>query len=177
MTIDYQSLQVPDFRIGSHYYRLDPIREGAHVWRFRLLNDRTIKLTGIVPKGRVLSFRDSHGSEWLQICYAGLTVRRWYCWNGCTPKRYIPFVRVWIGTPDFRSTILASGVHDALYQFSCTEHFPLHRSDCDEIFKRIMLAHGAKPWLANLYYKAVRKFGRWDGDPSEKGEYSTVIHH
>lgn len=175
MIPDYNTMLVPDFRIGRHYYRLDPIREGGLRWRFRLTNDVHIQLHGIVPKGRVISFRDSSGSEWMSICYSGITVRQWYQWNGCTPKRYVPYLRFWIGTPDFDSAILASCVHDALYQFSCTPDFPLYRADCDEIFRRILLDKGMAPWMVRCYHWAVRKFGNFDGDPTEKVETSVVI--
>lgn len=175
MTPDLTTLRAPAFHIGRHYYRLDPVREGGLRWRFRLTDDLFVPLSGCVPKGRVISFRDKHGDEWMSICDSGIHISQWYCWNGCTPKRYIPYLRVWLGTPDFESAILASCVHDALYQFSCTEHFPLHRSDCDEIFRRLIEAKGGKR-IARIYHGAVRRWGRWSGDPTERGEYSTVLH-
>lgn len=160
----------PAFLEGQHFRQLHPTREAARRWRFRSLRHTRIKIPGIVP--HTISFRDKYEREWLRVDPYGILVAAAYTWNGCTPKRWVPLLG-WIGTPDFRCTHLASHVHDALYQFSGTAHFPLHRSDCDAIFRRLIELHGDEE-IAAIYHAGVRRFGSWSGRPSN-GEHSVIL--
>ncbi len=173
--MNLENFHVGEFKRDVHYRCLHPIDEGKRIWRFTYIRDNFLCVPDLLPAGQVISFRDKTGKEWMRMVSDGIWIRAGYSWNGCTPKYY--FLWRWWGTPDFECTVHGSGVHDALYQFSCTPDFPLHRSDCDDIFKKLILLNGGKPWIANLYHKAVRKFGRWDGDPSDKGECSVILHH
>lgn len=164
---------LPDFEPGVDYREMSP-QEGRFRYRFITLMPALFIVDGLDCEGRIISFRDKSHHEWLRMSDSVITISGGYTWNGCTPKRYSRTLRSWIGTPDFRATIPASLVHDALYQFSHCRHFPLHRSDCDEIFRQ-MIVKGKSPKIASIYHWAVRKYGRWNGDPSNQGEYSKPL--
>lgn len=172
--MNLSTIHPTEFQEGEQYRRLHPIREGRRLWRFQTTADAFLTVADLLPEGRVISFRDKTEKEWIRMTHNCMVLRKGYAWNGCTPKFYL--LGIWWGTPDFPSTIRASLWHDVLYQFSCTEHFPLHRSDCDAIFRRLIELNGA-PRIARLYHGRVRKWGRWDGDPTERGEHSILLHH
>ena len=171
--LQIDTLKKPDFKLGEHYYRMDPMREMGIAYRFKSITDNMLHMRGLAPEGLVISFYDKNDREWLVLTEFGAIIRKGYAWNGCTPKVYVPILGIWLGTPDFIATIAGSFWHDVFYQFACCQDFPLHRSDCDLIFKRIIELNGARR-RASVYHAAVRKFGRWDGDPSKVGEWSKV---
>lgn len=165
---------LPDFELDVDYRALHPTKEGDCRYRFVTLLTPLFIVDGLDCGGRIISFRDKNHHEWLRMSDSVITISGGYAWNGCTPKRYSRVLRRWIGTPDFKATIPASLVHDALYQFSHCRDFPLHRSDCDEIFRQLIVKSGS-PKIAETYHWAVRKFGKWDGHPSDQGEYSVIL--
>lgn len=64
-------------------------------------------------------------------------------------------------------------VHDALYQFRLTEHFPLTRRECDDAFLDLMkLGRFPRP-LALVYWRGVRMFG--GAFKGGNGEWSKVL--
>lgn len=138
--------------------------------RYRFITTRHIRfqIPGIIPRGKI-TFHDATRIQWLQIDPFGILLSEGYAWNGCTPKRWLPLIG-WIGTPDFSATIIASALHDPLYQFHATRHFPLHRSDCDLLFKQAIQL-GGEHELAAIYHAGVQKFGHWSPS-SPHGEYS-----
>lgn len=158
------------FQEGIEYRQLHPTKEGKKRWRYTTLRGVRVPIKGITDKA--IYFHDSAGKIWMRIDRFGIYIEEGYSWNGCSPKRWIwPFG--WCGTPDFKSTILASLVHDVLYQFACTEHFPLHRSDVDAIFYSIICMSGDEQ-IAGIYHGAVKKFASWSGRP-KNGEFSTLL--
>jgi sarcosine oxidase delta subunit len=171
--MNLETLHVGKFRNGINYRPLSPIREGGRKWRYISICRNFLPVERLVTAGRVISFRDKDEREWMRFTDKGAESAAWYAWNGCTPKFY--FLRRWWGTPDFAATIQASMWHDAFYQFSCCHDFPLHRSECDAIFRRI-IEHNGSPRIAALYHHYVRKYGRWDGDPTHHGEHSVILH-
>lgn len=161
---------LPLFEERCHYRQLHPTKEGNRRWRFTTLRGTRLNLRGITE--RTIYFHDRNGKVWGRIDRFGIYVEEGYSWNGCSPKRWIwPFG--WVGTPDFKSTILASLIHDILYQFACTEHFPLHRSEVDAIFYHIIAMSGDED-IAGIYHGAVKKFASWSGRP-HNGEFSTIL--
>lgn len=165
-----ETMELPDFIRGKHFRELSPA-EGKRIYRFQTTAHVRYPARGIVLGRSVITFHDSNGNQWLQLDRFGALVSPGYAWNGCSPKRWVP-VLGWIGTPDFPSTIAASLIHDALYQFHATRHFPLHRSDCDQYLRDLIAATGAED-IAAIYYHAVRRFGSWS-PAAEDGEYSTL---
>lgn len=165
-----QPVTLPVFDEQRHFRRLTPA-EGKRVYRFITTRHIRFPIPGIVPDRQAITFHDATGRQWLQLDRFGALVSEGYAWNGCTPKRWVPLLG-WIGTPDYPATIPASLIHDAFYQFHATAHFPLHRSDCDAIF-RDLTALGGEPDIARIYHAAVRRFGHWSATV-ENGEYSTL---
>lgn len=145
--------------------------EGKNIYRFQTLRHIRFPISGLVADRSVITFHDASGRVWLQIDRFGALIPEGYAWNGCSPKRWLPLLG-WVGTPDFRETLAASLLHDALYQFHATRHFPLHRSDCDQLFHDLIAAVGSEE-IAGIYYTAVRRFGHWSPTP-DSGEFSTL---
>lgn len=162
---------LPEFVVAKHYRQLHPTREGRRRYRFVSMRHVRVNCHGLVNRDSVIQFRDARGHVWMTLDKFGILIAENYAWNGCSPKRWVwPFG--WCGTPDFACTILASLVHDALYQFSATAHFPLDREHCDAIFREIIDLHGEDE-IADIYHGAVRKFGSWSARP-KNGEFSTL---
>ena len=88
-----------------------------------------------------------------------LTVKNAYAWDG--PSGPV------IDTPE---NMRASLVHDALYQLMRNEELSArtHRKTADEMFRDICKEDGVSNIRANLYYKALRKFGKPATEPENK---------
>lgn len=168
---DVNLISAPKLERDFHFRQLSPA-EGRRIYRFKTLRHIRYPISGLVDERSVITFHDAAGRQWLQIDRFGALIAEGYAWNGCSPKRWVP-VLGWIGTPDFASTIAASLLHDALYQFHATAHFPLYRSECDALFRDIIHRAGDEE-IARIYHTAVRRFGHWS-PTTENGEYST--HH
>jgi hypothetical protein len=160
---------IPVFEEGHEYRQLHPTKEGKCRWRYATTRGTRLSLRGVTEKN--IYFHDRNEKVWGRIDRFGIYIEEGYAWNGCTPKRWIwPFG--WCGTPDL-NTQLASLVHDFLYQFCRTEHFPLHKSDVDAIFYHTIAMSGDED-IARIYHGAVKKFGKWCDKPND-GEFSTVL--
>ena len=81
-----------------------------------------------------------YSNEWISIVNGYITIREGYSWNGCT------------FAPDFETTLDASCVHDAFYQF----HFA-PRKVADKVFYDLLKQN--KFIFAKIYYISVRIFG------------------
>lgn len=127
-------------------------RDGGK-YRFVLIEDLVVKV-GPVTGGGTHSFYDDD-REWLRVRGEKLTIRAGYAWNGCSPKKHV--AGRWVGTPDFAGSIMASCIHDALYQFLHLPCFPFKRSECDGIFRAVMKLKGFR--LGFVYHGAVAVFG------------------
>lgn len=161
---------LPPFEEGRHYRQLHPTREGGKRWRYTLTRGLRVSVKGITERNIV--YRDKEGRPWARHDKFGIYVELGYAWNGCSPKRWVwPFG--WMGTPDFKCTLMASLVHDIGYQFSRTAHFPLHKSEVDGLFHDMIASHGELE-IAGIYHAAVVKFGRWTDRP-QNGEFSTLL--
>lgn len=173
--INLASIRLPEYVEGCQFRQLHPTKEGARRWRFTATRHIRLHMEGLVEGNSVIHFYDRHGKQWIQADRYGWLLAEGYAHNGCTPKRWVwPFG--WMGTPDFpcgrqnTAVVLASAFHDAHYQFHACAHMPLNRSDADAIFHRVMQLGGAEE-VADIYFKAVRKFGSWSGRPTD-GEHS-----
>ena len=142
---------LPLFDEGDHYRRMTPI-EGKNKYRFVTLEDTVLySVENIIPLGQEILFVDDKDQVWMEIHHYSITVCANYAWNGCSPKIWCG---VWLGTPDFQDTIIASLFHDAFCQFSDTDHFPFNRLICDNIFKNILELNDFL--LSDIYYMGVR---------------------
>ena len=88
-----------------------------------------------------------------------LTVRNAYAWDG--PSGPV------IDTPQ---NMRASLVHDALYQLMRLGELNArsHRKAADKVFRSLCKEDGVSNWTANVYYKALRRFGKPAASPENK---------
>ena len=123
--------------------------------RFRWRKEMRINIHGLTQDP--VELRDADGRVWGRISPNHITISKGYAWNGCSPKRAI--AGLWFGTPDPECTILASGIHDILFQFSGTYGFPLTFDHCNEIFERLIFLSGGVI-TSVVYGGAVKAFGK-----------------
>jgi hypothetical protein len=162
---------IPQFILGKEYIELP--NKHFSTYRFRY-NQNETKVVLKKHTGLFANFRDAKRNRWLRIEDNTLIVYNQYAWNGCSPKRCV--LGIWVGTPDTKTNILASGIHDALVQFINTIHFPFTKEEIDLIFYEIMVLSGFL--LANQYYWAVKKYGIYNnknGGYSELDENNNII--
>lgn len=155
---------IPEFEMGEQFIQLRPCL-GNYKYRFLLLQNIEIYFFNpfVTRKERIL-FKDTDGNVWMEITRYSIIIHKKYAWDGCTPKRWFG---IWWGTPDFKKTIIASLIHDALLQFSSTKHFPLSRKEVDSIFKELLRKNNFS--LYHLYYLGVRF-----GSKYLKSEYKNI---
>ena len=99
-------------------------------------------------------------TEFIELDTSGeLTVKNAYAWDG--PSGPV------IDTPE---NMRASLVHDALYQLMRNDELKArtHRKTADELFRKICKEDGVSGWWANVYYKALRKYGKPAASPENK---------
>ncbi len=99
-------------------------------------------------------------TRFIELNTAGkLTVKNGYAWDGPSG----PVV-------DTDENLRASVVHDALYQLMRNRLLSdrVHRKTADELFRDICKADGVSSFTANVYYKALRRFGKPAASPQNK---------
>jgi hypothetical protein len=142
-------------------------------YRFTTLDSITVHLD--LPSNTFpdpILFYDKNGIEWARLVKNKLHIRPHYSWDGCSPKARFTFL--WLGTPDPHCTRLASLVHDVLYQFIATDHFPFSRFQCDAAFYDIMKLSGFL--LAGTFHGAVRLWGGlFAANQKNSGAWSKVL--
>jgi hypothetical protein len=164
-------MNVPDFIEGIHYKEL---KRGKY--RFELLVDiyfKTLYLKEIRYDGKI-SFRDYSRKEWVRIENDVYIIRAGYQWNGCSPKKLIPILKIWVGTPDFEKTRFASCWHDTSLQFFHVADFPFPLEICNSTFRDILRARNFR-W-SETWHGAVEDFSEMAlGKFPQRGEHSFVI--
>jgi hypothetical protein len=112
-------------------------------------------------------FFDQSGN--LRMSFVGkyIIIRKGYAWDGSSPK--VCIFGKFIGTPDFKETMVGTCVHDALYQFLHTPCLKLKRLECDNLFEEILLDQGFGK-MSYVYSYSVKllagltyKIGTWQG--------------
>ena len=99
-------------------------------------------------------------TEFIDLDTSGeLTVKNAYAWDG--PSGPV------IDTPE---NMRASLVHDALYQLMRNKELNArtHRKTADGLFRDICKDDGVSSFRANVYYRALRKFGKPAASPENK---------
>lgn len=152
----------PEFMENEHF-RIN--RKAGKKWRYTTL--RTTRLLLDILIAETISFRDRNGVEWMRLeptaCgKTKMTIREGYSWDGAT---MVPDCGLYLETL----------VHDVLYQFRRTAHFPrqLTRRACDDAFLDLMKLGGMPLPLALIYWRGVRMFGC--AFKGENGEWSKVL--
>jgi hypothetical protein len=99
-------------------------------------------------------------TEFIELDIIGkLIIKKGYAWDG--PSGPV------IDTPE---NMRASLVHDALYQLMRNRHLKARtwRKTADEAFRDICKADGVAGLTANVWYKALRRFGQPAASPEGK---------
>lgn len=131
-------MKLPEFVEGVHYRQLGS-KEGHNSYRFVTLQRLVLEVdipafySGTIP----MCLYDKSGKRWVILHQNKIIIEPNYAWNGCSPKKHTKFFG-WVGTPDFKETIIASLFHDALLQFLNVPYYPFTREDCDRVFVRIL---------------------------------------
>jgi hypothetical protein len=122
----------PAFQEGIHWRKLTSAERNGRPWKYKLLEDVTIRFEQPVCFGTYYLY-DGDGTCWGVISPRSILICAPYAWNGSSCS------------PDWR-VLLASLPHDLFYQFSGVARFPLSRMFCDLLFFTL-----AQSPLAPLY--------------------------
>lgn len=76
-----------------------------------------------------------------------------YAWDGPSGPTWDRKTNRW---PSLFHDILCQAIREGLLDKK-------YRKYADELFRQQLLRKGMKPWLAWIYYQAVRKWSRWKG--------------
>ena len=121
-------------------------------YKYQLASDYRIEIP-ILPSGDIVN-------DFIELDIVGkLIVKKGYAWDGPSG----PVI-------DTKENMRASLVHDALYQLMRNEELNTraHRKTADELFRDICKEDGVSSFRANVYYKALRKFGKPAASPENK---------
>ena len=121
-------------------------------YKYQLASEYRIKIT-IVPAETIVT-------NFIDLDIDGeLTVKNGYAWDGPSG----PIV-------DTKENLRASLVHDALYQLMRLQKLKsrTHRKTADKIFRNLCKQDGVPSITANIYYNALRKFGKPAASPGNK---------
>lgn len=132
---------IPKFVEGVHYERV-----GKGRWKWRLKTDIVVRFPIPITRGKTI-FRclDRNGKLWVVIGPNTIWIAAGYAWNGSS------------FSPDLRGVLLASCVHDAVYQFCGCENWPyyLDRAWADDLFHNLSISRLA------IFYRIGLAFGSW----------------
>ena len=121
-------------------------------YKYQIASDYKIQIS-ILPAEDIVT-------DFIELQSDGeLTVKRGYAWDGPSG----PVI-------DTTENLRASLVHDALYQLMRNEELNTrtHRKTADQLFRDICKEDGLSGFRANIYYKALRKFGKPAASPENK---------
>jgi hypothetical protein len=155
---------LPYFDQGTEYRCLSKDERGGRRWLYVTLVDIEVGFADKIVADR-FHLLDRKDFEWGTITANHIRVRKGYAWNGSSCS------------PDFRANMLASLVHDLLYQFSGCPQFPatITRGWADSMFYAICRKEGFA--LRSLY-----RLGLWLGGwscwakPPVDGEHVEVAY-
>ncbi len=121
-------------------------------YKYQLASEYRIKIK-ILPEENIVT-------DFIELDATGeLKVKNGYAWDGPSG----PVI-------DTKENLRASLIHDALYQLMRVEKLKsrTHRKTADRIFRNICKQDGVSRVRANIYYKALRKFGKPAASPENK---------
>lgn len=117
-------------------------------WKYVTLRPVTVQCDWMLTKGPLRMVRERYGVTLGEIHRYSIRINPGYAWDGCSCA------------PDHPQAMLASLVHDFLYQFSGVPGFPpeISRYIADELFDRIARASGFRwAWI----YRTALALGSW----------------
>ena len=121
-------------------------------YKYQLASEYRIKIT-ILPTEDI-------ATDFIDLNVDGeLKVKNSYAWDGPSG----PVI-------DTKENLRASLVHDALYQLMRLEKLKsrTYRKTADKIFRNICKKDGVSSVTANIYYNALRRFGKPATSPENK---------
>ena len=121
-------------------------------YKYPLASEYRIKIT-ILPAEDI-------GTDFIELASDGeLKVLKGYAWDGPSG----PVI-------DTKENLRASLVHDALYQLMRLEKLKsrTYRKTADRLFRNICKKDGVPSITANIYYNALRRFGKPAASPENK---------
>ena len=148
----------PKFREGIEWRKLTKAERAGKLWKYLLLKDVFFKVkTGVTRKYLCCG---ADGIVWATILPDGIWVHRNYAWNGNTASPDKLF-GVWL--------LVASVVHDVLFQFSGCSGFP---ESITLSFANLLYFH-LSPGFAGWAYFSGLSIGSWAlwGKPPKDKEY------
>lgn len=128
--------KIQPFTEGIDYAR---VKHGK--WKYVLLKPVVVTMDWNLTKHPIQLVRERRGIVLGEIHRYYIRIEPGYAWDGCTCA------------PDFSRSLLASVVHDLLFQFSAVDGFPyqIDRYAADEIFAAICRETGFRwGWLYRL---------------------------
>ena len=121
-------------------------------YKYQLASEYRIKIK-ILPATDI-------ATDFIDLSIDGeLKINKHYAWDGPSG----PVI-------DTKENLRASLVHDALYQLMRLEKLKsrTYRKTADKIFRNICKKDGVPSISANIYYKALRRFGKPATSPENK---------
>lgn len=116
--------------------------------KYRKLAKYKYQLIGGPVTVRIYHYIPNVDIYWVKVEDGYVTVKDLYCWDGASCAI------------DTRSFMIASLVHDALYQLIRLQYIDVaYRAAADKILKDLCLLYGMPGWRASYVYRAVRIFG------------------
>ena len=134
-------------RLPKLISRFDYTENSGGKWRFTLNEEAIIYFSD--ERFGLHDFKDAGGRLWASVHGRYVWIAPKYSWDGASPKFLI--AGKWIGTPDYKSTRLATLFHDVLYQWlhlQCLKASGITRLKIDRLFGDVMRSQGfAFHWM------------------------------
>ena len=121
-------------------------------YKYQLASEYRIKIK-ILPAENIVT-------EFIDLATDGeLKIKNGYAWDGPSG----PVI-------DTKENLRASLIHDALYQLMRLDKLKsrTYRKTADRIFRNICKKDGVPSITANIYYRALRRFGKPAASPENK---------
>jgi len=119
-------------------------------YKYQLMQDYAV-LTTIKPAEDIKT-------SFVDLAHDGtLLIKNRYAWDGASGP-----------TPDWKSIMRASLVHDAFYQLMRLQHldYQTYRYPADQLLKTMCLEDGMLKPIASIIYWAVKQFGEQHARPT-----------
>ena len=146
---------------GGFKYQL--ARKYTHALNAPVWGQLSLRKTDQIPGFIVLKFPKSKAPQ-----KGAITIQKGYAWDGATKS------------PDLRTVMRASLVHDALYQVLRNRRrlSPKNRATirkaADKLFRDMIIADGTPSIVAQTFYFFVRKCGKGSADPKQRRKAKTA---
>lgn len=119
-------------------------------FKYQLIESASFDLAGKIP--------DSSCGSYIEIIEGVIFIRKGYAWDGPSGPAF-----------DTKNFMIASLVHDALYQLMRSEKIPEScRSEADRLMKHFCIKYGMSRIRASYCTWGVKRFAKSAADPKNK---------